>query len=202
MRELESPIQLVQAHQPMKVSLAVILLLAGALAACAPARRDTGMPRPSTRPPATPAPTTPGSRVPADPSGRTLPPYAFPGTDGFPRSAGEVSSPPVLNLMEQARDSMSAGRAEQAVASLETALDIEPRNPFVWQQLAQAHLHQQLPDQAENKAQRSNSFARGNPYIEMQNWRVIAAARQVRGDLAGARVARERMQQIQEHIEE
>ena len=104
--------------------------------------------------------------------------------------------------MDQARALMSAGKPEQAVANLETALGIEPRNPFVWQQLAAAHLQQHLPDQAENQAQRSNSFARGNPYIEVENWRVIAAARQAQGDLAGARNARERMAAIQEHLEE
>ena len=88
------------------------------------------------------------------------------------------------------------------VANLETALNIEPRNPFVRQQLAAAHLQQHLPDQAENQAQRSNSFARGNPSIEVENWRVIAAARQARGDLAGAREARERMAEIQEHLDD
>jgi len=59
-----------------------------------------------------------------------------------------------------------------------------------------------LPDQAEHKAQRSNSFARGNPWIEVENWRLIAAARQERGDLAGARQARERMTEIQAALED
>lgn len=115
----------------------------------------------------------------------------------FPRSPEAVSGPAVLRLLNQARGELMAGRPEQAVAALETALDIEPRNPYVWQQLASTHLAQHQADQAEHKAQRSNSFARGNPWIEVENWRLIAAARQERGDLAGARLARERMTEIQ-----
>lgn len=120
----------------------------------------------------------------------------------YPRSAEAVSGPAVLGLLERAREQLEAGRPELAVAALETALDIEPRNPFVWQQLASTHLAQHLPDQAEHKAQRSTSFARGNPWIEAENWRLIAAARQERGDLAGARLARARMTEIQEDLED
>ena len=190
MRGLESAIQLVQTHRSLRSSALGAVLLAGALSACAPAHRPYPTPYPTPVPrPTEPAPPTPS-------------PYGYREDTGFPRSPEAVSGPAVLRLLGQARSEVAAGRPEQAIAALETALDIEPRNPFVWQQLASTHLAQHLPDQAENKAQRSNSFARGNPWIELENWRLIAAARQERGDLAGVRQARERMTELREQLDD
>jgi tetratricopeptide (TPR) repeat protein len=129
-------------------------------------------------------------------------PYGYREDAGYARSAEEVSGPAVINLLNRARGDLAAGRAEQAVASLETALRIEKRNPFIWQQLAAAHLQRLQPEDAEIVAQRSNSFARGNPYIEVENWRLIAAARRARGDRAGAEEARERVAELQDRIED
>ena len=127
-------------------------------------------------------------------------PYGYREDSGYARSAEEVSGPAVINLLNRARGDLSAGRLEQAVASLETALTIEKRNPFVWQQLARAHLQRHAPDEAEVVAQRSNSFARGNPYIEIENWRLIAQARNARGDRAGVEQARARVTELQDRI--
>ena len=139
---------------------------------------------------------------PAEPPARAPSPYGMQEDGDYPRSPEAVSGPAVLGLLAQAREQVAAGRPEQAIAALETALNIEPRNPFVWQQLAATHLAQHLPDQAEHKAQRSTSFARGNPWIELENWRLIAAARQERGDLAGARLARARMTEIRAALDD
>lgn len=192
MRGLERAAQLVQTHRSLKGPALGLALLACALTACAPAPRGTRPAYPSTVP--APRPAEPGTPAPS--------PYGQqPGGD-YPRSPEAVSGPAVLRLLEQGRAEVAAGRPEQALAALETALNIEPRNPFVWQQLASTHLAQGLPDQAEHKAQRSNSFARGNPWIEAENWRLIATARQARGDLAGARQARDRMLEIQAGLED
>jgi len=189
MRGLESAIQLVQTHRPLRIFALGVVLLVGALSACAPVRRA-----PAPYPAPIPRPAEPQAPVPS--------PYGAQEDGGYPRSPEAVSGPAVLGLLDQAHDELAAGRPEQAVAALETALYIEPRNPFIWQQMARAHLVQHLPDQAEHKAQRSNSFARGNPFIESENWRLIAAARQERGDLTGARRARERMTELQEQLED
>lgn len=198
MRGLESAIQLVQTHRPLSRPALLLALLACALAGCAPQPARRG---PAPQPPTTtPRPAT----VPHSGDSTSTPsrPYSMPEGSDHPRSAEAVSGPAVLKLLEQARGEVAAGRPDQAVAALETALHIEPRNPFIWQQLASTHLTQHLPDQAEHKAQRSNSFARGNPYIEAENWRLIAAARQERGDLAGARAARERMTEVQGFLDD
>jgi tetratricopeptide (TPR) repeat protein len=129
-------------------------------------------------------------------------PYGQRDDSSYARSTEEVSGPAVISLLNRARGDLAAGRPEQAMASLETALQIEKKNPFVWQQLAQAHLKRYQMDDAEITAQRSNSFARGNPYIEIENWRVIAAARQARGDAAGAEQAREKVVELQDRLED
>lgn len=129
-------------------------------------------------------------------------PYGYREDAGYARSAEEVSGPAVINLLNQARSDLAAGRPEQAVASLETALTIERRNPFIWQQLARAHLQRRQLEDAEIVAQRSNGFARGNPYIEIENWRTIAAARGARGDRVGAEQAREKVTELQDRLED
>lgn len=139
--------------------------------------------------------------VPSEPP--TLPkpsPYGYRDEGGYARTAEEVSGPAVINLLDRARTDLAAGRVEQAAASLETALQIEKRNPFVWQQLARVHLKRLQPEDAEIVAQRSNSFARGNPYIEVENWRLIAAARSALGDRAGAERAREKVAELQDRL--
>jgi hypothetical protein len=187
MRQLDGAIQLVQAHHsPVRALTLVVLLLLGACTA--PAPRDG-------QPPLVP-PDRPMEPVPPRPT-----PYGYREEAGYARSAEEVSGPAVINLLTQARSDLGAGRAEQAVASLETALRIEKRNPFVWQELARAHLARFQLEDAEIVAQRSNSFARGNPYIEIENWRVIEQARGGRGDRAGAEQAREKVIELQDRIE-
>ena len=118
----------------------------------------------------------------------------------YPRNAEGASGPAVLKLLRQSRAELASGRPEQAVATLELALNIEPRNAFVWQELAAAHLARNLPDEAEHVAIRSNSFARGNPWVELANWRTIAQARAQRGDTTGAQEAGEHYEALQARL--
>lgn len=95
----------------------------------------------------------------------------------------------IAGLMESARTDAAAGRYPNANASLERALRIEPRNPRLWQELAQVRLRQGDYMQAENTAARSNSWAGSDSRMRAENWRLIAQAREARGDAAGARAA-------------
>ncbi len=113
-----------------------------------------------------------------------------------PRSAEDMSGPAVQSLVLQARASLSANRPDQALATLERAQRIEPRNAFVWQMLATSHLAAGHMEQAENTAEKSNSLSRGNPYVEIENWKVIAAARQAAGDGSGALQAQSRVDEL------
>jgi len=97
----------------------------------------------------------------------------------------------VASLMDGARADAASGRLANAAASLERALRIEPRNPRLWQELARVRLKQGEYAQAESTAARSNSWAGGDSALRAENWRLIAQAREARGDAAGARAALE-----------
>ncbi len=99
------------------------------------------------------------------------------------------SNAAVTNLLQSAEAQLEAGNLEQAAASLERALRIEPRNASIWYDLGQIRLAQTRYDQAESLATKSNSLAAGNPQLQARNWRLIAQARRGAGDLEGAATA-------------
>lgn len=117
-------------------------------------------------------------------------PETTPGLTAVPETApAPVENLAVASLMDDARADLAAGRLARAGASLERALRIDPRNPRLWQELARVRLKQGDYAQAESVAARSNSWARGDEQLRAENWRLIAQAREARGDVAGARAA-------------
>jgi predicted Zn-dependent protease len=118
-------------------------------------------------------------------------PVPAPAPAPAPATAAPTESIAIAGLMESARADTSAGRLANAAASLERALRIEPRNPRLWQELARVRLKQGDYAQAESTAARSNSWAGGDAVLRAENWRLIAQAREARGDAEGARAALE-----------
>jgi Tfp pilus assembly protein PilF len=98
-------------------------------------------------------------------------------------------TPAVASLIDNARLDAQAGRFGNAGASLERALRIEPRNPRLWQELARVRFSQRDYAQAESCAQRSNSWAGSDDTVRFENWKLIAQAREARGDSTGAKAA-------------
>lgn len=105
---------------------------------------------------------------------------------GPPRTAEEASGPAVVALLDRAGEQSSAGNYDLAASSLERALDVEPRNPFIYHRLAALRLEQGQAGQAEALARKSNSLAVRNPYLQARNWKLIAKSRSMRGDSVGA----------------
>lgn len=99
----------------------------------------------------------------------------------------------VLALVNQADQQSAAGELPAAGASLERALRIEPRNPVLWQKLAQVRLDQGEFRRAENLAAKANALAPGNRSLRAENWRIIGQARQGLGDQNGAEAAFDNM---------
>ncbi|MDH3309617.1 MAG: tetratricopeptide repeat protein [Gammaproteobacteria bacterium] len=95
----------------------------------------------------------------------------------------------VLALVDAARKDNANGKPDAAVATLERALRIEPRNPVLWQELARLRLQQGQHQQAEGLAARSNGWAGEDKALRAENWRLIGEARLKRGDHAGAQAA-------------
>jgi predicted Zn-dependent protease len=144
-----------------------LAVLAAFLAACA------GQP---------PAPVSSPSPSAAQPP----PPAAEPAKPTAP--SGNVA---VASLVQSARADTAAGRLGNAAATLERALRIEPRNPRLLQELALVRLKQGEYGQAEQIALKANSFAGSDSALRAENWRLIAQAREARGDSQGAQAALE-----------
>jgi Flp pilus assembly protein TadD len=106
-------------------------------------------------------------------------------------------NPAVLALADRARSDADAGWLPAAMSELERALRIEPKNPMLWRQLAQAHFQFGDYQQAESLAARSNSFAGTNRTLRAANWHLISDARGRRGDTAGAETALERAKELE-----
>ena len=95
----------------------------------------------------------------------------------------------VITLLDRAQTDSEAGQREAAGASLERALRIEPRNPWLWLELAQVRFAQGQYAQAITLARKSNSFAGRQHRVQAENWQVIGQARVAQGDPAGAEQA-------------
>lgn len=197
---------------PARSALPVVLAASWGLSACVTptAQRTSSWPDNIGR--TIPAPTAPGPGQNPTPGASTAhtptplysppvavapPPKVLP---AYPKSADEISSQAVLSLMKQARSARAAGQFDQASGALERAQRIEPRNYFVWSALGRVYLDKKLYDNAESVAMKSNSLARGNVYVELENWKVIAAARQAQGDAIGALQAQVKVDEIQRDL--
>jgi len=148
----------------------LLFLLATLLAGCATAPPEAPSPLPPA-PAAGAAPAVPA--VPAAPSAPSAP----------------AANPAVERLMASARADQAASRLGSAEATIERALRIAPHDARLWQQLARIRLQQGQYAQAESLAARSNTWAGGDNALRAENWKLIAQARDARGDDAGARAA-------------
>ena len=132
----------------------------------------------------------------------TQPPVAGTTTDAIPPISGDgvviaeaVPRPPVsenravIALLDRARLDNGTGQREAAGASLERALRIEPRNAWLWHELAQLRHAQGQYAQAISLAQKSNSFAGSDRRLQAFNWRVIGNARVAQGNISAGEQA-------------
>jgi len=172
------------------IAFLLTALLAGCAASPSP-RVAPGTPLPQAAPEAAPpqAAPQPGT-VPAPvenvpgapgPSATPLPPAA----------TGPRQNPAVMRLMARAQEDIAASRLGSAEATLERALRISPRDARLWQELARIRLQQGQYSQAEGFAARSNTWAGSDHALRAENWKLIAQAREARGDAAGARAAQQ-----------
>jgi predicted Zn-dependent protease len=107
-------------------------------------------------------------------------------------------NPAVIALLDRAQIDSAAGKREAAGASLERGLRIEPRNAWLWQELAQLRLTQGQYVQAISLAQKSISFAGRERRLLALDWRVIGNSRVAQGDSAGAEQAFKRAAEFEQ----
>ena len=114
---------------------------------------------------------------------------------GVPAPGVSESSPAVVALLDQAVTQQSGGNPEQSAATLERALRIEPRNPWLWYRLAEVRLQMGMASRAEQLAMKSKALAVSNPRLVRNNWLLIARAREHMGNGTGAQQARDKADQ-------
>jgi tetratricopeptide (TPR) repeat protein len=147
--------------------LGALLLLAG----CgAPVRQPfSANPAPVVAKPAKPrpAPPRPSGQAQASPQGAAL-------------------APPAMALLEQAEEQADQGDLDSAIATLERAIRIQPKNPRLWHRMAELRLYQEKPLLAIDLAKKSLSLAQGDKKVVQGNWALIAEAKKRMGDPVGA----------------
>ena len=85
-------------------------------------------------------------------------------------------NPAVIALLDDTDLRISQGDAEGAVSSVERALRLEPRNPWLWHRLAVLRLRQGQWRQAIALAEKSNSLSVRHPEIRKANAELIEQA--------------------------
>lgn len=105
-----------------------------------------------------------------------------------PSNTSEIS-PAVLDLLEQADQQVSDGNNDGALATLERALRIAPREPEVYYQMGRLRLDMGDPKQAEQLALKAVDLA-PDAFVRRDGWNLVALAREAAGDRAGAAAAR------------
>lgn len=191
-------------HIPLKIFLVLVVFSAG----CAmnpfqsptparveePARPAAPPAQPETHIEHPPAPVTTPTPTPSP----EPPPYKEDILEMPAENQGpEKSGPAVVALLDDADRNTAAGKRERAVASLERALRIEPKNPLPWHKLSRVRLEEKNWTQALALAKKSNVLATGNKVLQAENWKIIAQAAAALGDASGAAKAREMVRQLE-----
>ncbi len=155
-------------------ALTVALLVAG----CVPV--DYGIPAPASR---TSLPPTTTSSLPAVAVIRPVPdePSPPPGSVEPLPSQPARPAPPVNSatqaLLNQSRAHQVAGRYEQAAASIERALRIEPRQGSLWLELGNIRLKEGDFPQAESMGRKALSLSTGDSALKARAEQLIATAK-------------------------
>lgn len=152
--------------------IGLLLLVAG----CVPP--DMGRPPPPARAPVpstTPAPPPQVAVIRPVPDVAEAPPAPAEPLP-LPRTAPPVSSASQA-LLTQSRGHQAAGRYEQAAASIERALRIEPRQPVLWLELGTIRLKEGDFAQAESLGRKALSLATGDAALTAKAEQLIATAK-------------------------
>ena len=166
----------------MAARIVELKLLAAALAAavlvagCVPP--DMGRTEPPARTPApapAPGPSPPVAVARPVPDVSEAPPAPAEPLP-LPRTAPPVSSASQA-LLTQSRGHSAAGRYEEAAASIERALRIEPRQPVLWLELGNIRLKEGDFAQAESLGRKALSLAIGDEALTARAEQLIATAK-------------------------
>jgi hypothetical protein len=98
----------------------------------------------------------------------------------------------VSALVLAANQDSQTGKMDSAVATMERAIRLEPRNPTLLYKLAVLRLQQSKPAQAEDLAKKAALLASKDIQLKKHSWLLIARAREMQHDSSGAQEARQK----------
>jgi hypothetical protein len=99
-------------------------------------------------------------------------------------------SPAVGSLVMAANENSQGGNTDSAVAAIERAIRIEPRNATLYYKLAVLRLKQSKPRLAEDIARKAVLLAVNDNTLKKHSWLLIANARALQKNVAGAKKAK------------
>ncbi len=103
----------------------------------------------------------------------------------------------VVHLASRTKEHIASGEFDQAFATAERAVRIDPSNPEVWNLLAEVQLKRGNISQAEQLARKSNLLASGDSALQAKNWRIISDALGRRGQTGEADEARRKAEELE-----
>ena len=95
-------------------------------------------------------------------------------------------------LLAQANDALSADDQRTAIAYLERAIRISPRDAELWILLSSAHLRDENVTAAEQHARKAIALSSSEPFIHQQAWLQLADVLDAKGEANEARSIRRR----------
>jgi hypothetical protein len=99
-------------------------------------------------------------------------------------------SPAVGSLVMAANENSQSGNQDSAVAAIERAIRIEPRNATLYYKLAVLRLKQSKPRLAEDIARKAALLAVNDNTLKKHSWLLIVNARELQKNVAGAKKAK------------
>lgn len=100
------------------------------------------------------------------------------------------TSPAVLALLTEADRDRGRGDLDASVVVMERALRLDPRNPTLTYKLAQLRLKQGKPQSAEELAGKASLLSGRDLDLKRKSWLLIAEARRLQHNNAGAKEAK------------
>ena len=105
------------------------------------------------------------------------------GSDVSPNSesANDYLLAAVSSLENQSEQLLAQGKTDQAFATAERAIRMDPSNAKIWNLLARIQLERGNYSQAEQLSRKSNLLAKNHKGLQAENWRIIAKALRGKG---------------------
>ena len=98
-----------------------------------------------------------------------------PASTGIQRQTDRLS-PAMASLIQQADTKINYEQWPEAIAILERALRINPKQAEAWTRMAVVYLGKLEPEQAMQMAKKSNALAARDTALQAYNWKLIARA--------------------------